>query len=602
MPDVPHGMQANDPEAVERPEPGSGPGKTYGSDRVADAIRALGIPYVALNPGASFRGLHDSLVNHLGNRDPRMLLCLHEEHAVAIAHGWAKVTGRPMAAAVHSNVGLMHATMAIFNAYADRAPVLVIGATGPVDAAKRRPWIDWLHTARDQGALVRNYTKWDDQPASPAAAVEALLRGTMLATTEPCGPVYINLDAAMQEAEAPPAAAPDVARYRAPAPPAPNAHALAGAAAALDAAKRPLILAGRGTRDPAAWEQRIQLAERLGAAVLTDLKTAAAFPSAHRLHAANAGTFPAPAAAAAMRQADLVLSLDWIDLAGTLAAAGVADTVTIEASLDQTVHNGWSMDHQGLPAVDHKLFCAPEAAVEGLLAALGPAKREPWLPAMTPAAPVPPHPQGRLSVPELAAALRQAVLGQQTCLVRYPLSWSGAFWTVDHPLSMLGYDGGGGIGSGPGMLVGSALALRDGGSERLPLGVLGDGDFLMGCTAFWTAARYGIPLLAVIANNRSFYNDEVHQERVANMRGRNPANKWIGQHIGGPDIDLAGMARAQGCVGIGPVHDRAGLDAALGQAVAAVLAGQPVVVDVRVEPGYGADMQAALTRGSPGNG
>ena len=163
-------------------------------------------------------------------------------------------------------------------------------------------------------------------------------------------------------------------------------------------------------------------------------------------------------------------------------------------------------------------------------------------------------------------------------------------------MDALGYDGGGGIGSGPGMLVGAALALRDGGSGRLPVGVLGDGDTLMGVTALWTAARYGIPLLAVVANNRSFFNDEIHQERVAHMRGRNPANKWIGQRIGGPDIDIAAMARAQGCVGIGPVHDRAGLDAALAEAVAAVRAGAPVVVDVRVEPGYAADMQAALTR------
>ena len=599
MPDVPHGMQANDPNAVERPAPGADSGKTYGSDLVAQTLRALGIPYVALNPGASFRGLHDSLVNHLGNRDPRLLLCLHEEHAVAIAHGWAKVAGHPMAAAVHSNVGLMHGTMAIFNAWCDRAPVLVIGATGPVDAAKRRPWIDWIHTARDQGALVRNYVKWDDQPASPAAAVEALLRANLIATTQPCGPAYINLDAAMQEAEAPPTLPPDVARYRAPAPPAPDPVALVAAAEAMRAARRPLILAGRVTREQGGWDARVRLAERLGAAVLTDLKPAAAFPSGHRLHAAHAGTFPGPGALAALRQADVVLSLDWVDLAGTLAAAGVQGTTVVQASLDQLVHNGWSMDHQGLPAVDFPLLCAPEAAVAGLLAALGEGRQEPWLPAPQPVALPAPHPAGRLSVPELAAALRQAVAGHETCLARHPLSWSGAFWAVDHPLSFLGYDGGGGIGSGPGMLVGAALALRDGGSGRLPVGVLGDGDFLMGCTAFWTAARYGIPLLAVIANNRSFYNDEVHQERVATMRGRNPANKWIGQHIGGPDVDLAGMARAQGCVGIGPVHDAAGLQAALAQAVDAVLAGQPVVVDVRVEPGYGTDMQAALTRGAP---
>ncbi len=600
MLDTPGIGRVNDPDAVERPEAGPDDVRTFGSDCVAEVIRALDIPYVALNPGASFRGLHDSLVNHLGNRDPRMLLCLHEEHAVALAHGWAKVTERPMACVLHSNVGLMHGTMAIFNAWCDRVPILVLGATGPVDAAKRRPWIDWLHTARDQGALVRNYTKWDDQPASPAAAVESLLRANLLATTKPCGPVYVNLDAALQEEEAPQLPPPQVARYRPPAPPAPDPAVLRAAADALLAAKRPLILAGRVDRGTASWDDRVRLAERLGAAVLTDLKQAAAFPSQHRLHCADAGMFPGKGAVAALREADVVLSLDWADLSGTLTTGGARDAVVIQVSMDQLVHNGWSMDHQGLPPADHSLLCTPEAAVPALLRLLGDGTGEAWLPANPAAARAAPRADGKLTVPDLAAALAEAVEGEANCLVRYPLSWSGGLWTVTDPLSILGYDGGGGIGSGPGMVVGAALALR--GTGRLAVAVLGDGDFLMGCTALWTAARYGIPLLIVIANNRSFYNDEVHQERVAHMRGRNPANKWIGQHIGGPDIDLAAMARAQGCAAWGPVLDGPGLAETLQAALAAVRAGQPAVVDVRVEPGYGVEMVAALTREGKGGG
>lgn len=597
MPDAGRG---NDPDSVERPEPGKPGGAFYGSDCVAETIRALGIPFVALNPGASFRGLHDSLVNHLGNRDPRLLLCLHEEHAVAIAHGWAKITGRPMAAALHSNVGLMHGTMAIYNAWCDRVPMLVIGATGPVDAAMRRPWIDWIHTARDQGALVRHYTKWDDQPASAAAAVESLLRANLLATTQPCGPTYVNLDAAMQEAETPALALPDVGRYRAPAPPAPDPAALRAAADTLRTARHPLILAGRVTRDQAGWDARVRLAERLGAAVLTDLKLAAAFPSGHRLHAADAGMFPGKGAMVALQEADVILSLDWNDLSGTLTAAGAREATVIQASLDQLVHNGWSMDHQGLPPADHSLLCAPEAAVTALLDILGDATAEPWLPPAAAAVPPAARTDGQLAVADLAAVLREAVAGHTTCLIRSPLSWSGAFWPVNSPLDMLGYDGGGGIGSGPGMTVGAALALR--GTGRLPVAVIGDGDFLMGCTAFWTAARYGIPLLAVIANNQSFFNDEVHQERVAQMRGRNPANKWVGQHIGDPDVDIAALARAQGCAGWGPVHDAAGLREALAQALKAVLSGQPAIVDVRVAQGYGTEMTSALTREAAKNG
>ena len=234
------------PAAVERPVLANEPGDYWGSDAVALMLRELDLPYVALNPGASYRGLHDSLVNLLGNRDPQMLLCLHEEHAVAIAHGYAKVTGRPMGAIVHSNVGLMHATMAIFNAWCDRVPVFVLGATGPVDAAKRRPWIDWIHTAQDQGALIRNYTKWDDQPASVPAAAESLLRAYRMMTTPPCGPVYVCLDAALQESrigELPPL--PSAARFRPPA----RRRARSGRAGrsrrAAARAERPLILVGR---------------------------------------------------------------------------------------------------------------------------------------------------------------------------------------------------------------------------------------------------------------------------------------------------------------------------------------------------------------------
>ncbi|HEY8288529.1 MAG TPA: thiamine pyrophosphate-binding protein, partial [Acetobacteraceae bacterium] len=275
-------MPADDMDAsnVERPLQAAVTNALFGSDVVADTLRSLDMPWIALTPGASYRGLHDSLVNHLGNERPQMLVCLHEENAVALAHGWAKVTGRPMAAAVHSNVGLFHATMAIFNAWCDRAPVLVIGATGPVDAARRRPWIDWIHTAQDQGAIVRPYVKWDAQPASPAAAREALLRAAWLASAAPCGPVYVNLDAGMQEAAVTePLPAIDHARFLPPMTAAAAPAAVAEAAALLRQARHPVILMGRVSRSDSAWAQRRALAEALGARVATDGKIGAAFPT-----------------------------------------------------------------------------------------------------------------------------------------------------------------------------------------------------------------------------------------------------------------------------------------------------------------------------------
>src|SRR5215472_10596800 len=357
---------------VERPTPAGVNAAGFGSDMIADALRAIDIPYIALTPGASYRGLHDSIVNYLGNAKPQMLLCLHEEAAVAIAQGYAKVTDRAMATAVHSNVGLMHASMAIFNAWCDRMPVVVLGATGPVDAAKRRPWIDWIHTARDQGALVREYTKWDDQPSSPAAAREAILRGTWIANTAPHGPVYINFDAELQEMKvAEPLPPIDVARYMPQVTTAAPAELIAQAADMLKGAKQVLLLAGRASRSTDAWQARVALAETLNAHVVTDLKIGAAFPTDHPLYVGSPRAIT-PESVEGLKNVDVVLSLDWVDLAGALRAFGSSPSPkVIQISLDHRIHNGWSMDYQGLPPVDLLLSADPDLVVPELVQAIG---------------------------------------------------------------------------------------------------------------------------------------------------------------------------------------------------------------------------------------
>ena len=579
---------------IERPAALTPSRSLFGSDAIAEALRDLAIPYVALNPGASYRGLHDSLVNHLGNEAPQMLLCLHEEHAVAIAHGWAKVTGTPMLAAVHSNVGLFHATMAIFNAWCDRMPVIVLGATGPVDAAKRRPWIDWIHTAQDQGAIVRSYVKWDAQPGSPEAAREALFRAAFLSGTAPMGPVYVNLDAAVQEAPLDQPLAPlNPARFMPRAATGAPPQEVAEAVELLRTAQHPVILMGRASRSSEAWARRVQLAEALGARVVTDLKIGAAFPTDHPLHAGAPAVFLVPASARAIAEADVILSLDWVDLAGALHAAtgGTAAAKIIHVSLDHHLHNGWSADHQGLPPVDLFLSADPDTVVTAMLTLL-PATTQ--VLAASPAEPPTSPPPGPIFVPEMAQALRLAVADRDVSLLHLPLSWDGASWPFRHPLDFLGSDGGGGIGGGPGISIGAALALR--GSGRLPIAICGDGDFLMGATAVWTAAHYRIALLIVVVNNQSFFNDEVHQEKMARLRDRPVENKWIGMRMTDPEIDIAGLARAQGALGFGPIKDTAELPSVFAEAIAAVEAGQVAVIDVRVLPGYTPAMAAALTR------
>lgn len=604
MPNADSGRNlANEPQGIERPLPSEGK-SIWGSDVAADMMRALDIPYVALNPGASYRGLHDSLVNRLGNERPQMLLCLHEEAAVALAHGWAKVTGRPMGAIVHSNVGLLHGSMAVFNAWMDRVPLLLFGATGPVDATKRRPWIDWIHTTKDQAALIRNFIKWDDQPASVAAIPEAMLRAKQISTTAPCGPTYICFDAGLQELRLdslPPL--PDVSRFPSPVRVAPPPQQVEQVARRLHDAQRPLILMGRFSRSEEGWKERIALAEALGAVVLTEMKHGAAFPTEHPLMGVPPIGNHSTAANELLRQADVVLSLDWTDLGGLLQGAWGKEkprSTIIRVSVDQFSHHGFGMEYHILAPADLYLTAETDPTISALLGAvkrLG-ARQAPAWPGRKPHTPPPvPALDGpTIYVPHIASVLRRLTEGRKSSLLRHSLSWHGHFWPMRDPLDFLGTDGGGGVGSGPGTSVGMALALK--GSGRLPIAVLGDGDFMMGNQAVWTAVHYRIPLLIVVCNNRSFYNDELHQERVAKERERPAANKWIGQQIIAPDIDLAGIARAQGAVGVGPVETLADLELTLKEAIAAVDAGKVAVVDVRVAGGYDAGASANVPRGA----
>src|SRR5580693_5310887 len=361
-------MRAVDPKDVARGDIAM----EWGSDALAELLRRLGLPYIAIVPGSSYRGLHDSLVNYNGNRDPQLLVCLHEEHAVAIAHGYAKVTGEPLAVGIHSNVGLMHASMAVYNAYCDRVPMLIIGATGPVDAARRRPWIDWIHTSTDQGALIRQYSKWDDQPGSVQAAMDSLARAYSITRQAPSAPVYVCLDVSLQEQplRSPPAI-PDVGRDRAAWSNGPDALAVAATLRLLGEARLPLFLLGRLGRDEQDWDRRVALAERYGAMVISDLKNGAVFPTGHRLHPAPPGTFLPAAAAKLIGDADLILSLDWIDLAGTLAAAAghghPASARIVSCTPDAALHNGWSKDSFGREPVDMSVPADPDRLVRALL-------------------------------------------------------------------------------------------------------------------------------------------------------------------------------------------------------------------------------------------
>ncbi len=565
----------------------------WASDVMAEMLRRLDLRYIALTPGASYRGLHDSLVNYLGNRDPKMLVCLHEEHAVGIAQGYAKITERPMAVALHSNVGLMHATMAIFNAWCGRNPMVILGATGPGDADERRPWIDWIHTSKDQAAIIRHYIKWDDEPRSVPASIESLVRAYQIAATPPYGPTYVCLDTGLQENRLDREIhLPDVSRFAPGVAPSPSAEAVEDAARLLVDAKKPLILMGRVSRKADDWQARIDLAEALGAAVVTDLKTASAFPTLHPLHPSNPSIRPTADTVKLMREADVILSLDWIDLKGQFTLSLGKDVPVaakvIHCTVDDYLHNGWSMDHFGLAPVDLKILSTPDQIVRPLLAAVrrlrgSDQKAAPKFPVRE-AKPLPaPRLDVVMSLKDLALCVREFCDTRDTTITGYALGWPADTVNHKHPLDFAGMDGGGGIGSGPSNAVGAALALK--GSGRLPLAILGDGDFAMGCNAFWTAAHMEIPLLVVIANNLVYNNDVAHQERMAVVRNRPVENKFVGQEMVNPPIDLIGLARAQGLDGEGPVMNATDFRAALLRGEAVVRGGGIYVIDARVDVG-----------------
>jgi thiamine pyrophosphate-dependent acetolactate synthase large subunit-like protein len=579
----------------------------YGSDLVVDLLRAAGVEHVALNPGATFRGLHDSLVNYGGNRAPEIVLTLHEEIAVALAHGYAKARGAPMAAAVHDIVGLQHASMAIFNAFCDRAPVLVLGATGPMDATRRRPWIDWIHTALVQGTQVRDYVKLDDQPASVAALPEAFLRVWRAARTEPQGPVYLCLDAALQEQVLErPAPLPDVTRFRPAAPPHADPRAIDEAARWLAEARFPLIVVESLGRHPEATAALCRLAERL-AAPLIDLAGESqgrpSVPGGHPLDMTDARH-------EVVREADVVIALD---VSSFLSALGQTDRSTREVrlltedarliaiSLDDYAFRSWAQTFQSLVPVDLPIAAdaglvlpALVEAVEARLtrepgaearraraariAARHAALRAEWRAAVTLERSARP-----LASSVLAAEVWEVIKDEDWILANGTgKGWARRLWDW-RPERTYGGSGGAGLGYGLAAALGVTLAHR--GSGKLCVNLQADGDLLYAVSGLYTAAHHRLPLLTVMFNNRSYGNDEEHQEVVAKARGRPVENKVVGIRIDDPAPDFARIAQGFGIHAEGPIDTVEALGPALRRALRIVKdERRPALVDVLTRP------------------
>jgi len=579
----------------------------YGSDVIVDLLKALDIEYVALNPGATFRELHDSIINYGRNQKPEIVLCCHEEIAVDVAHGYNKVAAKPMAAIVHDLVGLLHATMAIYNAWVDRAPVLVFGATGPMAVEERRPWIDWIHTALVQGNVVRDYVKWDDQVVDLPSAIDSILRAYQLTMTEPKGPAYICLDVALQKEKLrEPVVIPDVSRYAPPTPIQGDPEALKKASELLVEAKRPVVIADYLGRNPKAVAALIELANLLSLPVL-DNGNMFSFPNTHPLDLTGAEE-------ELLREADLVLSLDVFDLfqALTTVVDPIARVVKytipetakiIDISLRHFAVRGWSQDYGKLQAVDLCISADTSSALPTLTSlcreflvqrperANRIQERFIWLKAK--------HDRLRkewqeqaegikdekpISLPRLAVELWEVVKDEDWVLTNSTLNnWTRRLWDWTKPYQYVGGHMGAGQGYGIGRSLGVALAHKP--LNRLCINIQPDGDLLYTPSGLWTAAHCRIPLLVIMFNNRSYYNTERHQEQVARARGRPVENRIIGTRIDKPPVDFAKLAQSFGLYGEGPIENPGDLHPALERSVEYVKEKKlPALVDVLTQP------------------
>jgi len=578
----------------------------YGSDVVVDLMKAFDIEYAAFNPGATFRGIHDSIVNYGGNYKPEVIFCNHEEISVALAHGYAKAKGKPMIAIVHNMVGLQHASMAIFNAYIDRVPILVLGGTGPMNTKRRRPRIDWIHTALVQGNQVRDYVKWDDQPYSLADVPDSFIRGYRIATTDPMAPVYINYDADLQEdAITSLVEVPDVSRYAPPAPMQANPESLRKAAELLVDAQAPIIIADTLGRNPKSVGALIELAELLSIPVV-DKGARFNFPCTHPLDATDG-------ARDLLQKADVLLALDVGDLFGSLTTVSkqtrACEYITspglkiISISMSDMLVHSWANDFQALQAVDFPMCADTSVAVPELtrlcreilgndakkktaLEARGKelgdkhtSRRAKWLTDARAKAS-----QKEISTAWLALELGEVVKKEDWVLVNGNSNgWARRLWDFTKPNQSLGGSGGAGLGYGPGAVIGAALALK--GTGKFPVAIQSDGDMLMTSSSLWTAAKHRIPFLMVMHNNQSYYNSEEHGVEVAKFRKRPVENAGIGTHVDDPEIDFAKMAQSFGVDAEGAVRNPADLRPALERGLKYVKEKQlPYLVDVVAEP------------------
>jgi thiamine pyrophosphate-dependent acetolactate synthase large subunit-like protein len=580
-----------------------------GSDFMVDVIKSLEIKYLPANPASSYRALHESLIDYGKNTMPEFLTCTHEEVGVGIAHGYYKVANKPLLTTCHGTVGLMHATMNIYNAFCDHAPVIVI-AGNDLDAAYRPPGVPTIHSAQDINAIVRDYTKWDDTPVSAQHFAQSFVRAYQIATTPPCAPVVISLDDGLAQEPVRDHGQPlYIPKFVAAAPPQGDAGAVGEAARLLANAEHPVIVADRAISTERGMTLLVQLAELLQAPVVRQ-RARLNFPNSHYLGRP----------ASVIAQADVILGLELTDYwdtvnkftdnndhgVGSVTQRVRPGTKLISIGTQQFLTKSNYQEFQRFQSVDVPIAGDVEATLPALIEAVKLAVPDSRKDAMTKRGEAikQAHARALDATKQMAAIAWDAspISTARLCMELYaqikdldwslvPSSgnvsgWPTRLWPMTKPHHWTGTSGGYGVGWGAPASVGGALANRDEG--RFSVSIQSDGDLMYVPGALWTAARHKIPLLAVMHNNRGYHQEVMHVQRLANFRVRtaNIGNDLgpIGTSMMNPDIEYHKLAESMGWWAKGPIKDPADLAPALKEAVAVVKSGQPALLNVWTQP------------------
>ncbi|MDB5532291.1 MAG: thiamine pyrophosphate binding protein [Hyphomicrobiales bacterium] len=575
-----------------------------GGDFMVDVLRALGIEYVATNPASSCRGLHESINNYAMNKNPELLTVTHEEIGAGMAHGYAKVTGKPMGLLFHGTVGMQHATMAIYNAWCDRVPMFVM-AGNHMDAADRLPGVPTTHAAQDPMSLVRDFTKWDDQPLSLQHFAESAVRAYRISMTPPMEPVALSIDGHLQEHPIPEGAKLRIPKLSLVTPPAGDPSAVREAAQMLVSAQNPFIIVDRATRTDKGQGLLVELAELLNAGVI-DQYGRQNFPNRHFLNASDRGR-------GGVSQADVVMGLGLTDFWGTvnsfadnpeqLQSSRIKDGTKLISinPMDLYIRANYQ-DFQRFQQVDLAIGADVEATLPLLIEAVKVAMTPSLKDAIAKRAEThrKAYGQGRerlmsaaavawdaspISTARLSAEVWAAIKDQDWALVSNDSSlsnWPHRIWDFTKPYQFIGGSGGAGIGYGLPAALGASLAHRAHG--RLAVNIQNDGDAMFTLGALWTAVHHKIPMLTIMHNNRAYHQEVMHVQRVSNWRDRGVDRQWLGTTIRDPNVDFATLAKSMGMEGIGPITNPDDLGPALKRAVAMVKAGEPVLIDAITQP------------------